>query len=163
MPEYRRVKTTIRHVRLALLATCIGLGVACRPAPNTADGMVTTLSVKSPSARYLLEILENDSQLDRNFVVFLTDTQVTSPRRLIFTSPDETRPPSERVIWSSNELGFLLVSSNNMVEPRARLAAGGELYLLYSIKHWKLWCNASQAEVENFGLDEVARLGIRLP
>ena len=121
-----------------------------------------TYTSNSPSGRYRVEILENVHSMDRNFRLFLTDTHSNNIPKLLFISPDESRPPSERAIWSKKEDSFLLVSSNVLVDSSLRIFSGENLYLLYNLNTARLWCNAAQSERDRFTSADVERFRIQV-
>lgn len=121
-----------------------------------------TYSSPSPSGRYALKIIEPVHALDRNFRVYLEDSKLPNQLQLIFVSPDESRPASERALWSSDEKCVLLVSDSVLVSPEIKLRTGEKLNLLYSLEDRKLWCNSSQLRMESFDLNRITNCEIHL-
>ncbi len=116
---------------------------------------VIPISSQSPDKSVSVSIVESVGQLDRNFVVVLETAGEPRVRRVIFKSPDEGRPPTERFLWSKDSRYLLLTARNLFVEQEAVLVNGQQLYLLYDRQTDFLKCNATQARHPHFKLADL--------
>ncbi len=116
---------------------------------------ITASSVSPDGKTRVLLIEKDDGRMDRNFVVILEECSATTPKRfllvkiryinsLLFSSPDEGRPPgTERFVWSKDGQ-FILLVGKEFFTTGERLQSGELLYLLYDTKSGILRCNARQ-------------------
>ncbi len=125
---------------------------ACsRPAPST-------VSSTSPDMRYRIELREVDAFIDRNFEIVLADLTASPPsHRVIFSSPDEGPPGTERFIWSPDSRAVLLVGKNFFTAAGEKPQVGERAYLLFEVQTATLWCNAAQSSDPRFGAAELAQ------
>lgn len=105
--------------------------------------MNPSLTSRSPDDHKVVEVIENYGRLDRNFDIWLT---VDGNRRLLFTSPDEGRPPTEECIWSKKSDAFEIVSGSVVTIEGAPKVGSKVCYLLYSVAEDRIYCNASQGK-----------------
>jgi hypothetical protein len=106
-------------------------------------GQSRTLEGFGPLSLHIEEIPHSIANPDRNFRLILRD-RTNGDRTVIFTSPDEGPPGTERASWSTNG-GYVLVSGRNFfTRQELTMADGTTAYLLYEIATGRVWCNASQ-------------------
>lgn len=114
----------------------------------------TSLTSKSPDEKYLAEIFETPGRgfpSDRQFQVILYSTANTNKYRIIYHSPDEGTPGTERFIWSRDSRYFLLLGKRFSIETNAPFTFLNSAYksdeygyLLYDVVESKVMCNSSQ-------------------
>jgi hypothetical protein len=90
---------------------------------------------------------------DRNFEVWIERTNDGS-KTLIFKSPDEGLPGTERIMWRRDHSQFVIVGRNFIVDDSPQIPMD-VLYLLYDIPTGKMWCNAAQAAGERFTMQNL--------
>ena len=132
-------------VLLSTLAIVVGLPV-CFFLAFRNFGMAEekiTLQSLSPDGSYRVTLRELPVFLDRNFALELVDSH-TGQSNLVFRSPDEGLPGSERIVWSQDSTRFLLLGTNFSALSEASLPGGQQLYLMYDTVSGTLRCNASQ-------------------
>lgn len=112
-----------------------------------------SLTSRSPDGRYLVEIVELQGRLDRNFVLRLSDNRSGNSTE-IFESPDEGCPPgTERIVWSVDGSKLLLMGENFYSLTAGREEKEEKLYLLYDLSSGEMKCNATQQN-QYAGFDE---------
>jgi hypothetical protein len=94
--------------RFALISMLVG----CYSKTNRSDST-------SPDRHYVVRIIErSDRAIDRRFKVVLRDNWKKA-ETLIYESPDEGVPGSERFLWATNSSAFLLIGRNFVVKTNA--------------------------------------------
>jgi hypothetical protein len=123
----KRVKTGIN---LLLVVSVVYLGLVFLMIRR---GPFVSAASPSPDGATTAEIFEQTAWIDRNFQVRLKTYWLgLIPRhRVIFRSPDEGDPPSERLLWSKDGRYLLLVGKQVSPTNRECLSSGEYLYLLY--------------------------------
>lgn len=121
------------------------------------------VSSQSPDKSVSVSIVESVGQLDRNFEVVLETASELRVKRVIFKSPDEGLPGTERFLWSKDSRYLLLTGQKLFVEEEDILPNGERLYLLYDQRTDLLKCNAAQARHPHFKLADLKSIDWEKP
>lgn len=121
-----------------LLSVVLLMSSACRKD----QAPVISLTSVSPDNTLRSEIREKGGQgFDRRFFVDVYSVTNNKPFTM-FESPDENVPGSERILWSSNSLYFLITGNLSCcIDAYVNKSC---LYLLYSVRSNAVYCNSSQ-------------------
>ena len=120
---------------------------------------VTTES-SSPDGSIVATVHEIGRGIDRNFQIRIS-RGVTE--KIVYRSPDEGRPiGTERFVWTRDSRYLLLVGMQFYTDGETKLATGEDLYLLYDTQTGSIKCNASQANLPRFGIEDIRHLGFEL-
>ena len=130
-----------------LLAGCFTTVSSCKSSPST-------LLSESPDGKWRATLIEKSIGLDRQFEVRLQSIVTGNNIKLVYSSPDEGPPGTERFIWSSDGRVLVLVGKNLYTGKRVgdyirpieniRLNTGEVLYLKYDTIAEQVWCNSHQ-------------------
>jgi hypothetical protein len=116
----------------------------------------TRLTSDSPDGTARVELVDRAGPLaiDRNFLLY-AQSPIGSTETVLFLSPDEGPPGTERIVWSRDSRRFVVLGKKFFAygEP---LVGGEQLYLLYDRETGEMWCNAKQrSDLPSFYLDEL--------
>jgi hypothetical protein len=119
-----------------------------RPLPQ-----YTSLTSSSPDDQQTVELYETPEggfPSDRQFQIVLYPTTNTNRYKILFHSPDEGAPGTERFVWSTDSRYFLLLGGNFAAFTNAPLARASDRrsvygYLLYDTISKKAFCNSAQS------------------
>lgn len=113
-----------------------------------------TLTSLSPNDAHRVVLVERTVGIDRQFVLWLDEIE-SGKRRIVFRSPDEGRPGSERIVWSVDGSRFLLLGRHFAISDSGKLGNGEQAYLMFDVRSDQMWCNSSQGSFTGFGLAEL--------
>jgi hypothetical protein len=139
----------MRRFSVLLITFIVGMGCE-NPA-------TISLSSRSPDGKAKVKIIENPRNLDRNYSIAVYEG---TSNWICFMSPDELRPPSEHIFWSSDSSAFCVVSKSGLVDPSIDIGNSFYLYMLYDIKERRIWCNSTQTNLPHFTLKHLQKYHI---
>jgi hypothetical protein len=151
--------------RWPLLCRTILFGLIIVASGCGKSGPSLTISKAAPNSSFLVELWDEPRgfNIDRHFKVILRDRR-TNAETVLFKSPDEGAPGTERFAWSRDSRYFVLIGKNFGIETNAPLTrynssykADEYAYLLYDTSEKRLFCNANQDETfPRFWINDLA-------
>ena len=106
------------------------------------------MTAESLSKKNIVSVIEVKTSTDINIDIHLNNNS-------IFVTPDEGKSNDEQVIWSRDELYFMLVGKGFYVLDNCPQINNLDCYFLFSLKDKKVYCNSSQYEGEGFNQDMI--------
>ena len=118
---------------------------------------ITTTSM-SPNGKIKSYLIELDRWVDRNFVIGIRDISQDTIN-ILFTSPDECSPGSEKFIWSDDSNELILISNKLWIDENLqniKLPDENNIYWYINFSDNNQLCNASQTNMKRVFLNDIS-------
>jgi hypothetical protein len=131
-----------KHIIALISYVFLMMGLGC-------TRTTVSLTSKSPSGKWEVSLSEHINYGDRNFDIFLKNTQ-NNTQKIIFTSPDEGGVGTEKIFWSRDNRAFMLCGKKFSISPKDKIKYKDdvEIYLLYDVEMGNIYCNATQKRMK---------------